>query len=108
MSENNVDLSNYKERLAKGHLSWKNENGVAVLTIKQFDLAHNETGSQQLAFSTQQIAKARNDIDRQILARRDQILNLEEEIANLEKQKTTLYDVIEKDVVKAEKQEAKK
>lgn len=103
MAENQLDLSNYKERLAKGHLSWGNENGVAMLTQKNFDNAHNETDSLKVAFSTQQLAKARNDIDRQILGKRDEILNLDEQIANLEKQKVDLYDVIEADVVKTEK-----
>jgi hypothetical protein len=105
MSENNnqLDLSNYKERLEKGHLSWSNENGVAVLTQKTFDSAHNEIGFIKTPFSTQQLGKIRNDMDRQILDRRDQILALEEQISNIEKQKTDLYDVIEADVVKTEK-----
>ena len=106
MENQPLDLSNYETRKKAGHLSWANEDGVAVLIIKQFDTALKEVGEQRMAFSTHQIGKLRNDNDRKILGFKDEILNIKERIAAQEKEFAFL-DLIEADVRKTENEKKK-
>jgi len=105
--QDQLDLTAYVQRRDKGLIFWTTENGVAVMNIKQFNLLHEEIPAKKIAFTTHQIGSSRNEADRQILNLKDQVLALQGQIAKLESDKVTVYDELEKDVIKAIEDEAK-
>jgi hypothetical protein len=93
-----LDLTAYKERVDKGMIFWTLDDGQPIMNVKQYDAAHNEVAPLRFAFTPHQIEKIRNDIDRQILGLRDQILDIQTHIENLEMQKTDLYGAMMADI----------
>lgn len=100
-----INLNLYQERIKNGDLSWSVEGGAAVLTEKVYNEARQPVGTNKLAFTTTEISKAQNEIDRRIINVRDQILEFEQQISTLEAKKAEL-DLIKADVVKTEKRVA--
>lgn len=99
-------FQDYAIRKEKGHITWtRSPNGVAIATIKRFDLSQEEILPPiQIEVSTIQIGKLKNEIKRKITILDDQILDLQGQKQKLQAEvRTGWVSAIENDVEETEK-----